>query len=107
VALLPWREHPEAREEYLGALDWYDDRERGLGSRLGDELDATVDFVREWPEAAPPYRGRKVNPMVRRKATDVFPYGVIYFVRDGELVVVAYAHQKRRPGYWRERLKER
>lgn len=35
---------------------------------------------------------------------DVFPYGIVYFVRDDEVLVVAYAHERRRPGYWRERL---
>lgn len=33
-----------------------------------------------------------------------FPYRVIYFARDDLLMIVAVAHTKRRPGYWRERL---
>jgi len=106
VALLPWREHPEAREEYLGALDWYEGREVGLGTRLADGFDSQVDFIREWPDAAPPYRGRRRIPQIRCKGVDVFPYGIIYFVRDDEVVVVAYAHEKRRPGYWRRWLRE-
>lgn len=106
MTLLPWREHPEAREEQRAAVHWYEDREPGLGSRLADELDEAVDFVREWPETASRYRGRKRIPVIRRKSTDVFPYGIIYFVRDGELIVVAYAHEKRRPGYWRRRLRD-
>ncbi|WP_454131724.1 hypothetical protein [Microbacterium lacticum] len=106
MTLLPWREHPAAREEYLDALAWYDDQEAGLGDRLGDDLDAGVDIIREWPDAAPPYRGRQRHPLIRRKGVEDFPYGIVYFVRDDEVIVVAYAHEKRRPGYWRSRLRD-
>jgi hypothetical protein len=32
-----------------------------------------------------------------------FPYQVVYRVRPNETVVVALAHLKRRPGYWKRR----
>jgi len=71
VTLLHWREHPAAREENLDALAWYDDQEDGLGDRLGDDLDSGVDFIREWPDAAPPYRrGRQRMPVIRRKGVE-------------------------------------
>lgn len=44
------------------------------------------------------------EPRLRRKSVGGFPYGVIYFVTDDEVVIVAYAHDKRRPGYWTSRL---
>lgn len=59
----------------------------------------------EWnPEAWPKFRGWDRLPVVRSRDVDMFPYRVVYFVRDGELVIVAFAHQSRRPGYWRERV---
>lgn len=33
-----------------------------------------------------------------------FPFGVIYQPRGEQLVVIAVAHQRRRPGYWLRRL---
>lgn len=57
-------------------------------------------------DAAPLYRGRRRLPQVRRKSVDGFPYGIIYFVRDETLTVVAYAHSKRRPNYWQGRLRD-
>lgn len=105
MMLLRWREHPAARDEYLDALAWYDDRAVGLGGRLGDALDRAVDSVRAWPDAAPLYRWRQRIPVIRRKGVEDFPYGAVYFVRDDEVFVVAFAHEKRRPGYWRDRLK--
>ena len=54
---LEWSEHPAARQELFDAVVWYDDQERGLGDRLADELAAGVQLMREWPDAAPLYRG--------------------------------------------------
>jgi toxin ParE1/3/4 len=41
---------------------------------------------------------------VKRLMLRRFPYAVIVREADGELLVVAFAHQARRPGYWRDRL---
>jgi hypothetical protein len=106
VTLLPWREHPAARAEYLDALSWYEQQQSGLGERVAHELDDGVDFIRAWPESAPHQSWRQRTPVIRRKNVAVFPYGIIYFLRDGEVIVVAYAHEKRPPGYWRQRLQD-
>lgn len=106
MTLLPWRAHPGAREELREAAHWYEDQEVGLGVRLADEVAVGVASVRAWPDAAPLYRGRQRVPIIRRKGVETFPYGIIYFVRDDEVIVVAYAHEKRRPGYWRKRLED-
>jgi len=39
----------------------------------------------------------------RRYVLPDFPYSVIYFV-EAAIIIVAVAHDRRRPGYWRERL---
>lgn len=106
MTLLAWLEHPTARAEYVDALAWYDAQEVGLGDRLADDLDAGVDFVRAWPDAAPPYSYYQRVPLIRRKSTDVFPFSILYFIFEGLIVIVAYAHEKRRPGYWRHRLQD-
>lgn len=104
MTLLPWREHPAAREELRLAAHWYEDKDRGLGERLTSEVDDAIAFIRALPDVAPLYRGRKRLPVLRRKGIQTFPYGIIYFVRGDEVIIIAYAHAKRRPGYWRERL---
>lgn len=105
MTLLRWREHPAASAELLEAAIWYDSQTIGLGERLSGEVAASVEFIRAWPDASPVYRGWQRRPIIRRKNLDVFPYGAIYLVRDAEVIIVAYAHEKRRPGYWRDRLK--
>jgi mRNA-degrading endonuclease RelE of RelBE toxin-antitoxin system len=41
---------------------------------------------------------------LRAKRIEGFPYRVVYLVQADMVVIVAYAHEKRRPGYWRTRL---
>jgi hypothetical protein len=43
-------------------------------------------------------RGVKRLPLRR------FPYAVVVRAEASELVVIAFAHTSRRPGYWRDRL---
>src|SRR5699024_9542251 len=66
--------------------------------------DAATDLILQWPDAPPPYRGRRSEPMIRTWHLGKFPYRLIYTVRDGEIFVLAYAHEARRPGYWSHRL---
>ena len=36
---------------------------------------------------------------------DAFPYALVYIERSDKVIGVAVAHLRRRPGYWRSRLK--
>ena len=104
---LDWNEHPEAREEYLDALARYASIDGGdLGEEFADEADAAADLILQWPDAPPPYRGRRREPMIRTWHLGKFPYKFVYAVRDGEIFVLAYAHESRRPGYWTHRLSD-
>lgn len=40
------------------------------------------------------------------KSARRFPYAVIYVVRSECVLVVAVQHAKRRPGYWKRRLRQ-
>ncbi|MDR2381897.1 MAG: hypothetical protein LBE08_12150 [Bifidobacteriaceae bacterium] len=104
MTLLPWRAHPAARVELSDAAFWYDGQESGLGDRLVVQVAVAIDLVRAWPDTSPLWRGRQRVPAVRRKSVKGFPYGIVYLVRDDEVIVIAYAHDKRRPDYWRNRL---
>jgi len=49
-------------------------------------------------------RGWDREPIVRSKGVHDFPYRVVFFVQGDKLIIVAVAHTKRRPGYWRDRV---
>jgi toxin ParE1/3/4 len=99
-----WHEHPEAREEFLDAHKRYSAIEDGrLGDEFADAAEAAAELILQWPDTASPFRGRQLEPIVRTWHLGKFPYNVVYFVRDGDIFVLAYAHESRRPGYWAHR----
>lgn len=96
--------HPEAQAEFTADVDWYDDREVGAGGRLADAVRAAIDAAVEDPEAWAVWPGWDSKPTVRSKSVARFPYRIVYFVEANTLTIVAVAHAKRRPGYWRDRM---
>ena len=56
------------------------------------------------PSAWPRVDDEDREPIIRRKRVAGFPYGVVYYATDSEIVIVAYAHERRRPGYWEDRI---
>lgn len=81
------------------AVAYYDDRRTGLGDRFEQDLLATVQFITEHPLS-----GKPLSEKTRKWPFRKFPYNVIYVVEPEEIVIVAVAHHRRRPGYWLSRL---
>ncbi|HIJ82552.1 MAG TPA: type II toxin-antitoxin system RelE/ParE family toxin, partial [Desulfuromonadales bacterium] len=71
----------------------------GLGQALIDELEKSVSEILEYPEAF-----ELVSKNLRRKVLRRFPYGLIYAIGSDRIRILAIAHHKRRPEYWRYRL---
>ncbi len=88
-----------ARAELFEAADFYSRRKQGLGDEFLDEAMRVAQFIKQYPMTSMPRRHG-----VRKRGLDRFPYGIVYLVRDNEIVIVAVAHWKRRPAYWRRRL---
>jgi toxin ParE1/3/4 len=95
----PFQFHPEAREDFRGAIRWY----RPQSLLAASEFRATVSgAIRSIAEA--PQRWPKYLYGTRRLVLQRFPFSVVY-LDDPELVtIVAPAHSKRKPGYWKDRL---
>ncbi|NTU50337.1 MAG: type II toxin-antitoxin system RelE/ParE family toxin [Desulfobulbaceae bacterium] len=93
---------PEADEEFREAIRYYQKEAPGVGLKFLAEVRRGVTFITENPFAAVP-----VGSGIRRKVLNHFPYSLLYAVESELVVIVAVAHQKRRPRYWRSRLKER
>lgn len=92
--------HPDAATDLEEAVDFYELRSSGLGSDLADEVDWGIAQIRRHPES-----GEALSATLRRKVLQRFPYTLIYSLEPGLIFVVAVAHHKRRPGYWRKRLR--
>lgn len=98
------RYHPEALAELRADVSWYENRGAGLGERFEFAVDAVVDGVLDWPESGAVWPGWDGIPVVRSLRVPSFPYRLVYLVMVDKLTVIALAHDRRRPGYWRERL---
>jgi hypothetical protein len=93
--------HPEADAEFAAQIEYYEDRERGLGERFYREVMERLDWIAANPTVP---RVRKDHRRVNLK---VFPFYIGYAI-DGDLIrVLAIAPGRKRPGYWRKRLKHR
>ena len=91
--------HPEAVLEFEEAVQFYKQRGRKLGQRFAQEIRTTIGKI-----VATPDRWRVLEQDVRICRTRVFPYAMLYTIEADYILIVAIAHGKRRPGYWRHRL---
>lgn len=94
----------DAADDLAAAAAWYEERTPAAGLRLILAVHETVRRITEHPSAYPlvPRVARALG--VRRALVRVFPYAVIFRVRGEEIRIIAIAHTKRRPRYWRERV---
>jgi toxin ParE1/3/4 len=92
------RVHPEARREFNDAIDYYERESPGLGLIFTNEVDTGFARIRHYPDAAP-----LVAKRARRLVLAKFPFSLIYETRVDCLMVLAVAHHRKRPYYWRVR----
>jgi len=90
---------PPARAELEEAFDFYEDRRLGLGDELTADYESAVAKILRNPTI-----GRRLTGDVRRWPFHEFPYALIYQIRQDSILIVAVAHFRRKPGYWRNRL---
>ena len=95
------RYHPEAQAEFLHEVEYY----AAISPRLAEIYDKAVHAAEaqaaETPEAWPRF-GRKT----RRVIDLTFQFSLVYLYTDTEIYVVALAPTKRKPNYWRKRLRD-
>ncbi|MEX2715788.1 MAG: type II toxin-antitoxin system RelE/ParE family toxin [Candidatus Sigynarchaeota archaeon] len=91
----------EAEEELRDAARFYDSRATGLGLDFISEVEKAIQSVKDAPESWPIIEGK-----VRRRLLSRFPFGILYYIDENQVIIVAIAHLRRKPGYWRRRLKK-
>jgi len=90
--------HPSAEAEAREARVRYTAIDPAVGDRFMTALDRALARIAEQPDRWPAYVHETRRMLVRR-----FPFAIIYRVDAERVLVVAVAHQRRRPGYWRRR----
>ncbi len=89
--------------EALQAAAWYEQERPGLGRDFHAALDIALDLLEDdiVPLVGMPGVAGAIG--TKRLTLVKFPYDVVVRVFPDEIVVVAVAHQSRRPGYWIDR----
>ena len=98
MAERPVEFHPDAVAEARAAFEWYQERNESAAGLFLTELDLAIERIAETPERWPLYlRGTRCF-LLRR-----FPFAVVYRQVAETIQIVAVAHGRRKPGYWKER----
>jgi plasmid stabilization system protein ParE len=91
--------HPAALAEAQAAVDWYAARSKRAAEAFLNELDHAMQQLSEHPEQFP-----RFDFGTRRAVLRTFPFLVIFRETATSVEVIAVAHGRRRPGYWRDRI---
>jgi toxin ParE1/3/4 len=97
------RIHRLAEDELADAASWYEVRQSGLGIALLDLIDKAIETIKSGVSPTSPVPGVKSVKGARRILLRRFPYSIVLYERKDEIVIVGFAHNSRRPGYWRLR----
>jgi toxin ParE1/3/4 len=90
--------HPAARKEFDAAFEQLAEQSPALALRFLENTQATIRLLRDHPDA-----GRPIGRLARRFPIRPFRYQLVYVRGEGDIRVIAIAHERRRPEYWRPR----
>ncbi|NTW82306.1 MAG: type II toxin-antitoxin system RelE/ParE family toxin [Chlorobiaceae bacterium] len=90
--------HPEAKEEFDKAIEYYENLSPGLGYDFALEVHSAIKRSIELPKAWAVFFEDVRRSLVRR-----FPYGVLYSEEPAGIFILAVMNLHRDPGYWKNR----
>ncbi len=91
--------HPAALAEADAAQEWYAKRSPGAAEAFLTELDNTIERISQHPDSYQLYEFKARRALVRR-----FPYLIVFRKTPGAIEIIAVAHARPYPGYWRDRV---
>jgi plasmid stabilization system protein ParE len=93
------RLHLKARAEHRDTRNWYHEFSPLSAIAFAQTVDNAISRIREAPNIYP-----LAEHGTRKFVIQRFPFNIFFLTRDIEILIVAVAHQKRRPGYWSSRV---
>jgi plasmid stabilization system protein ParE len=81
------------------AFEWYYQRSEFVASRFAEEMNRAISVISDAPKRWP-----MANHGARKFLLQRFPFAVFYRELPLGIQVLAVAHGRRRPGYWKSRL---
>ena len=84
--------HPLAVRELTESNE---DNSPGLGLEFSKEIYSTIQRILQFPKA-----WSKISQNCRRCITQRFPYGIIYHVKEDEILIVSIMQLNKKPRSW-------
>ena len=92
---------PDAEKEFREASFFYSNISKTLKSRFIEKFKSVKYYISMYPEGSP-----LIEEGIRHHVFDIFPFSVVYIVREEYIYIVAVAHHSQHPDYWKDRMKE-
>ncbi len=93
--------HLEAYDEMLASARFYEQRVKGLGTDFLAPVEETTRRIKQFPDVGP-----IETSGIRKRLVFGFPFTVLYGRVEDRILIAAVMHKHRRPGYWKERLRD-
>lgn len=90
---------PEADREMIEAARYYQSLSSGLGDDYLAEVERAVQSIASSPQTWPVLEGD-----LRRRLIKRFPFVILYRIEPNKILIVAVAHLRKKPGYWKKRI---
>jgi len=94
-----------AETEIDKAIVWYEQQHPPLALELAREVRQVFEQLVRVPNKSLVVPGIAKDLPVRRVLLPTYPYAVVLIEMDDTVHVVAFAHLKKKPNYWRRRLR--
>ena len=99
MARLPLEFHPDARIDAIEAYDWYAGRSQKAADAFQEQLQDAGRAIQHSPERWANYLFGTRRYLMRR-----YPFVIVYRVAVDRIEIMAVAHGRQKPGYWKGRL---
>jgi len=84
-----------AKQELEDAVHYYELEYSGFGNKFKEEVRKAALRIAAYPQA-----WHKESGDIRKCILHKFPYKLMYSMEEDHILVIAVAHQHRRPYYW-------
>jgi len=93
----------QAEKEAQEAALSYEERKEGLGIEFLDSLAHALDAIEDNPGQFPRVEFLRTRKNIRRCFLRQFPFSIVFQIQPTRTLVLAVAHFRRRPHYWKKR----
>ena len=97
----PYKFHPAAEEEFNRSIDWYNQKQAGIGNDFARNVRECISRIRHNPLS-----GYVSEHGTRTQLVAAYPYKLVFGEYGGRIWIIAVAHTSRHPRYWHRRMRD-